>query len=403
VRVWRSERRSHGRIALAITFIQVAGDYWLSVYPRARREVRNWRARAEQIPEPELRRLALDTLREEQGNLEGAAAFAVLAPRRQRAHVVKAVVAFQTIYDYTDTLAEQPSANASENAARLHGALLGALDPWAPHVDHYASSRLKRDGGYLGDLVYACQAAWGSLPAHGALRSSAVRVTERMVAFQGFNHHGSRDSPNAREGGRRHGGHPGEEAREGEREIRDSGEDRWGALAAWAEVQTPPGSGLRWWETAAAGASSLTVFALIAAAAAPQGSTENCVRTEQAYFPWIGALHVLLDSLVDRQGDVEADRNSLVEHYSSPREIATRLNAIAIEALRLTKELRHGDRHALICAAMVGFYLVQPQASSAQAAPARVVLLATLGERGALVMPVLRLLQGRRERRHGSL
>ena len=61
--VWRNERRRHGRIALAVTFTRVAGDYWLSVYPRARREVRRWRTRAERIPDPALRRLALSTLR----------------------------------------------------------------------------------------------------------------------------------------------------------------------------------------------------------------------------------------------------------------------------------------------------------------------------------------------------
>jgi hypothetical protein len=79
------------------------------------------------------------------------------------------------------------------------------------------------------------------------------------------------------------------------------------------------------------------------------------------------------------------------------------LNAIAIEALRLTKTLPQGSEHALIFAAMVSFYLAQPQASFADAAPARAALLATLGQRGALAMPVMRLLEGRRGRRHGSL
>jgi tetraprenyl-beta-curcumene synthase len=367
VRVWRNERA-----ALAATFIQAAGRYWLSVYPHIRRELRHWRLRAERIPDPTLRRLALLTQREERGNLRGAAAFAVLAPRGQRACVVRAVVAFQAIYDYADTLAEQPSADAVRNGEQLHRALLSALDPQADHGDYYAFSRLREDGGYLTDLVESCRTAWGALPSQAALRAPAVRSIERMIAFQGFNH-GSGE------------------------------EDRWDALAAWAEQQTPPGSELRWWETGAGGASSLTVFALIAAAAEANASAEDTVRIEQVYFPWIGALHLLLDSLVDQQGDLVAGRNSLVEHYSSREELADRLNAIAIEALRLTKTLPQSSEHALIFAAMVSFYLAQPQASSADAAPARVALLATLGERGALSMPVMRMLEGRRWWRHGSL
>jgi tetraprenyl-beta-curcumene synthase len=393
VRVWRNERA-----ALAATFIQAAGRYWLSVYPHVRRELRHWRLRAERIPDPMLRRLALLTQREERGNLRGAAAFAVLAPRGQRACVVRAVVAFQAIYDYADTLAEQPNTDAAKNGEQLHRALLNALDPQADHGDYYAYSLRKQDGGYLRDLVESCRTAWGALPSHAALGFPVVRAIERMIAFQSFNH-GSQTSPEGNDGKGAEDGIGGDGARDGN----DGEEDRWGALAAWAEQQTPPESGLRWWETGAAGASSLTVFALIVAAAETNASAEDTVRIEQVYFPWIGALHLLLDSLVDQQGDLVAGRNSLVEHYSSREELADRLNAIAIEALRLTKTLPQSSEHALIFAAMVSFYLAQPQASSADAAPARVALLATLGERGALSMPVMRMLEGRRWWRHGSL
>jgi tetraprenyl-beta-curcumene synthase len=389
-----------------VTFTLAAGRYWLSVYPHVRRELRRWRSRAERIPDPVLRRLALLTLREERGNLRGAAAFAVLAPREQRANVVRAVVAFQAIYDYADTLAEQPSTDAAQNGEQLHRALLGALDPQADHGDYYTFSRLSEDGGYLGDLVEACGAAWAGLPSHSVLRQAAMRAIERMVAFQSFNHR-SHEAGDAGEGGGGRRGYDdrGDRGEHGEHdEVLDEGmEDRWAGLAAWAETQTPPGSGLWWWETAAGGASSLTVFALIAAAAEPRASAEGATGIEQVYFPWIGALHLLLDSLVDQRSDVQADRNSLVEHYASPRELADRLNAIATEALRLTKTLPQGSEHALIFAAMVSFYLAQPQASFEDAAPARAALLATLGERGALAMPVMRLLEGRRGRGHGSL
>ena len=53
-----------------------------SCSPRAPRESPWWQRAAGAIPDAVLRRIALETLAEERGNLEGAAAFAVFAPWR---------------------------------------------------------------------------------------------------------------------------------------------------------------------------------------------------------------------------------------------------------------------------------------------------------------------------------
>jgi tetraprenyl-beta-curcumene synthase len=360
-----------------LTFTAAAARYWLSVYPHVLREARHWRGRAEAIPDAALRRLALSTQRQERGNLEGAAAFAVLAPRPQRARVVRAVVAFQAIYDYVDTLAEQPSADPAENGRQLHRALLSALDPdegdpGTGHRDYYVHSLHKEDGGYLQGLIDACRTAFGALPSHASLTAPAQGAVQRIVAFQGLAHGG------------------------------DGHEDAWREFSDWADAQLPRGGGLRWWETAAGAASSLLVFALIAAAAESSRSDEEIAATEQAYFPWIGALHLLLDSLIDQAEDVRDGRFSLVEHYASPEQLAERLQAISAEALRASEALPNGRQHGLILAAMASFYLTQPQASAPDGAPARAEILATLGERTAPAMWLFRL-RGRRGRRRGSL
>ena len=67
-------------IGRAVTFAGAARCYWLEIFPFARRELREWRRRAEAIPEPGLRRDALLALQAKGGNAEGLAAFAVLAP-----------------------------------------------------------------------------------------------------------------------------------------------------------------------------------------------------------------------------------------------------------------------------------------------------------------------------------
>jgi tetraprenyl-beta-curcumene synthase len=328
-------------------FAGAAGRYWLDVFPQLGCELRHWRARAGQIPDPVLRRLALLTQRGERGNLEGAAAFAVLVPRAYRARVVRALVAFQATYDYVDTLAEQPSADPIANGRQLHLALLTALAPGADHPDYYSHNSKGQDNGYIRNLIDACRGALGALPSYAAVAEPALRAARRMVAYQSLNHMDRRDPHRA--------------------------------LARWATTVAPPGTGLRWWEAAAAAASSLTVFALIAAAAQPSLGTDETAAVENAYFPWIGGLHVLLDSLVDRAEDINAGHHSLVAHYSSPWEAATRLQAIAARAVAATETLPESAQHELLLAAMAGFYLSAPRASQTWTAPAATQVLEAMG------------------------
>jgi tetraprenyl-beta-curcumene synthase len=317
-------------------FAESAGRYWLSVLPHLAREIRHWRAQASQIPDPVLRRLALATQRVERGNLEGAAAFGVLVPRAYRARVVRALVAYQATYDYVDTLAEQPSRDPIANGRQLHMALLSALEPGAEHPDYYRHHRARQDGGYIRSMIDACREAFGALPSYASVAQPALRAASRIVAYQSLNHEGE---------GAHHR-----------------------ALARWAADVVPQGSGLRWWEAAAGAASSLGVFALIAAAAKPGLSAAETRATEEAYFPWIGALHVLLDSLVDHAQDVREGQHSIVDHYATPAEAASRLQAIAARAMRATEALQDSSQHALMLAAMSSFYLSMPGASSSLAA-----------------------------------
>jgi tetraprenyl-beta-curcumene synthase len=311
---------------LASAFVGAAGRYWLGVFPHINREVRHWQRRAGEIPDPALRRLALLTQCSERGNLEGAAAFAVLAPRAHRARVVRAVIAFQATYDYVDTLAEQPSADPVTNGQQLHLALLTALTPETEHPNYYYAHESEGcDDGYMRNLIDTCRSTLRALPSYASVAEPALKAAKRMVTYQSFNHDNS------------------------------GGQQR--ALARWASALTPPGTGLRWWETAAAGASSLSVFALIAAAAQPSLSVGETIAIEDAYFPWIGALHVLLDSLIDRGEDLDAGHHSLVEHYASSQEAASRLSAIAARSMQATEALPAPSQHAVIVAAMTSFYL----------------------------------------------
>jgi tetraprenyl-beta-curcumene synthase len=346
------------RIGLTRTFAHTASSYWLDVFPEVARELRLWRGLAASIPDPVLRRLALSTHQSERGNLEGAAAFAVLAPREHRSRVVRATVAFQAIYDYIDTLAEQPCVDPVANGRQLHLALLTALDPASEHSDYYLHHATRADGGYLARLIDHCRGALAELPSCREIVPPALRAARRMIGYQALNH------------------------------------GRWQegrALEHWAHGLLPPARGLRWWESAAGAASSLTVFAMMSAAAAPSLPTAQIEAMEKAYFPWIGALHVLLDSLVDRAADAREGQHSLVDHYASPEEAATRLHWITHRALDATRALPESATHALILAAMASFYLCAPGATVPAVSPASRRVLHAMGALAAPTMGVLRV------------
>lgn len=383
------------RVASLAAFARATQSYWTSVFPRVSRELGHWRERALDIPDPALRAQALQAL-SKRGNMEGAAAFATFAPRAHRGAVVRAAVAFQSAYNYLDTLSEQPSPAPLANSRRLHEALLVALDclpayalqgapcgvppamggpregdqdaPQPDYYEHHHSDRRGRgDGGYLAALVDACRGALRELPSYSAVAPAARRSAERVVSFQAFN--------------------TGEAQGEG------------AAMERWGRAQTPPGTDLRWWETAASGGSSLGVHVMIAAAADPAIEPGQVDALENAYFPWIGALHSMLDHLIDAAEDARTGQRNLIDLYASPEQAAERMSLLAERALACARTLGPPHRHELIVAAMASFYLSAPEAHAPEAAP---VTRAVLEAFGPLATPAMAVFRARRTAERAS-
>jgi tetraprenyl-beta-curcumene synthase len=376
------------RVASLAAFARATQSYWTSVFPRVSRELGHWRERALAIPDPALRAQALQAL-SKRGNMEGAAAFATFAPRARRGAVVRAAVAFQSAYNYLDTLSEQPSPAPLANSRRLHEALLVALAcprEWDPsalqpdYYEHHCSNRRGRgDGGYLAALVDACRGALRELPSYPAVAPAARRAAERVVSFQAFN--------------------TGEV--QGDREAME----RWGRTQMGipeghtAGEQTPPGIDLRWWETAASGGSSLGVHVMIAAAADPAIEPGQVDALENAYFPWIGALHSMLDHLIDAAEDARTGQRNLIDLYASPEQAAERMSLLAERALACARTLPPPHRHELIVAAMASFYLSAPEAQEGEALP---VTRAVLEAFGPLATPAMAVFKARRTAERAS-
>jgi tetraprenyl-beta-curcumene synthase len=337
-------------------------NYWLGVFPDACREVRVWRARAAKIPDPMLRRLALQAHGQKRGNLEGAAAFAAFAQPAGRHAAVRAVVAYQTMFDYLDNLSEEPNEDPIANGRALNDALLAAVTPGEPHRDYYALRRHGEDGGYLHALIATCRTALTALPSFATIAELARTATERVATYQSLNH--------------------------------GDGNGRHDSFERWARDSGKAHARLRWWETGAAAGSTLDLLALIAAATDPALDRSVAKTLGAAYFPWVGALHSLLDSLADRAEDLATGRRGLIDYYRSPDEAADRIATIATEAMSQVSELPGGYSHTLIVAAMTSFYLCDLSVSSSP--HARLATPAVLEAIGRLARPTMLILSSRR-------
>lgn len=308
--------------------------YWLWIFPQARRELRGWELRALAIPDPTLRRIALDKLRDEGVCAEGVAAFGMLAAA-DRAAVVRFCVAFEVIYDLVDGLGEQPVTDPLANNRQLGRAFVAALDPSVPLVDFYANLPHSSDGGYLDALIKACREALTKLPSYGAARDALQRSATRAAEAQTLNHSGTAAGDMT-------------------------------PLERWAADQWPP-TELRWWETAAAAAAPLGIYALCALATQRDVTDQEVAGVETAYFPWIAGLLGVLESLVDRDEDASAGTHSYAEHYGSGDEAARRAALFAQRSAFNVRSLRNASRHRVILAGMVATNLSHHGAADAGA------------------------------------
>jgi len=349
-------------LALMWAFAATVARYLLLVLPSVARQLSRWRTRTEAIPDRVLRGAAYEGLIK-RGNIEGAALFATLAPRANRRAALRALLAFQMAYNYLDALSELPHEDPVGNATRLHQALIDALTPGAAHSNYHGDAA-RQDGGYLHDLIQDCQSAVGELPSYGLVAPAAQAAAARILSFQALNL------------SERDGGHE--------------------AMRRWASRLDCQDSGLAWWEIAAGAGSSLGVHALIAAAADPRTAPADAHEIAGAYFPWIGSLHSLLDSLVDRHEDQAGGRRSLLDYYESSHDTARRLRRLAARSRLAATRLPAPLAHRVVLTAMCSYYLSAPQCDASESHAVTLELRRALGP--ALSVAILMFRSRRRLR-----
>jgi tetraprenyl-beta-curcumene synthase len=111
---------------------------------------------------------------------------------------------------------------------------------------------------------------------------------------------------------------------------------------------------------------------------------------DRAYFPWIGSLHTLLDSLIDEREDATTDQHRLTARYASDEETASRLQVLALRARERIQALPDSEHHMMILAAMVSFYLASRQGGDHRVKRTSEAVLTVFGDHAAPAMFVLR-------------
>ena len=353
-----STASSGGPCRATLTLLRALALYWFVIYPRTREELRRWYERANAIHDSTLREHALGKLRDGRMVLEGAAAFAILAAPRHRIDVMRACVAFEVIYEFTDVLGEQPVDDPLAHNTVLNRALLAAVQPMTPH-QAYVRGLSSEDPDYLHELIDVCRDGIMRLPQHHVILSTVQRLAAVAADAQTLNHAGAVD------------GHC--------------------QLARWAAAQGPADA--TWWELAAAASSPLGIFALFAAASMPTTTDQTVAGIENAYFPWIGAVVWLLESLVDHLEDADTDNLNYFGQYASTEEAARRLVAVSQRATDAAGSLPNGALHVLLLAGGVGLYLSTHEARHPEV---RDVSDAICEAIGGEIRPLMRMLRMRR-------
>ncbi|MGA9284708.1 MAG: DUF2600 family protein [Solirubrobacteraceae bacterium] len=312
--------------------------YWITVAPLVRARLDYWRCRADGIPDPTLRQVALFNLREEGFNARATATLATLAPRSYRRPVTEAIVGLQIIYDYLDSLVERPLANPTEDSRHLYRAFLDAivLDR-QPQGDYYPPQHECSDGGYLRELVHTVRGALARLPSQTAIAEVSAGAAKRCAEAQTRAHAAT---------------------------YRDDMQ-----LEQWAR-ENAVDTQLEWREFLAGAVSSgLAIHALIALAADPRASREQALAVDELYLS-LCALTTLLDGLVDHEQDLlSSGRPGYLRYYPDRDSLAQGLGSVIGRAIGQTRELPNAPHHLVTLVGIVAYYASAPAADSEFARP----------------------------------
>jgi tetraprenyl-beta-curcumene synthase len=354
----------HARVGVALARASARELIWgLRLVSK---EVEGWRARAAQIPDAELRADALTAIRRKRGNINGAGLFWTLPDRRNR-DLLAVLVAYEILADYLDCVSERTAGLGLANGRQLHLALVEALEPGAEISDYYSHRHTGDNGGYVRTLVESCRAHCAALPGYEEVRPFLLRAAG-LSAVLAINH-------------------------EPDPALRAQALQQWDAdHAAQQSGRERPVRGERAWYERTAGASAwLTVLAMLALAAEPEGASSGAAQTYAAYLDWIAPAGAMLDSYGDIAEDTANGEHSYIAHYPNMDLAVERVSVLVRRSRSEARALPGGARHDVIAACMIAFYLSKDSVRAPEMRHSTRKLRRAGGPLVAVLAPVLRV------------
>lgn len=320
-------------VRLSVALVLANARYWSTVAPLVRTQLDYWTLRAEAIPDPTLKEVALVNLREEGFNAQATSTLATLAPREYRKPVVQAIVGLQVLYDYLDSLIERPLPDPLGEGRQLYKAFIDAIIlDGAPRGDYYPPSHESADGRYLEDLVRVVRSALTQLPSQKAIARVFIYAAERCAEAQ-VHAHATTVLGDAQ-------------------------------LEGWA-ITNAAGTGLGWREFLAGAVSSgLALHALIAAASDPQTSQEQALAVDELYLS-VCAVTTLLDGLIDYEQDMHSmGQPGYIRYYEDNDALAQGLTGLIRRAERGALHIPNSTHHLMTLVGVAAYYVSAPSASN---------------------------------------
>ncbi|MDZ7955331.1 tetraprenyl-beta-curcumene synthase family protein [Nostoc sp. DedQUE09] len=297
---------------------------YYDVIPRVHKHLKFWKKKAERIPDPELRKQALLSIKTKAFHCEGGSIYGLLA-KQQIEQIICFIVAYQTISDYLDNLCDRSTSLDPKDFRTLHQACLDALTPSAKCINYYQFRQEQDDGGYLMELVKTCQNVLRELPSYHVIAPSLYHLANYYCDLQVHKH-----------------------VQVNERVPR---------LEAWFERHRNQIPQMKWYEFSASTGSTLGIFCLVAYASDPDCSEELATKVKTSYFPWVQGLHILLDYFIDQEEDRIGGDLNFCAYYNNGQEISERFAYFLKQADQAVSRLPHKHFHRMINRALLSVYL----------------------------------------------
>lgn len=298
------------------------------VLPSVDAELDKLKTRAKNIPDPELRQQALNSIRDKKFHCQGGGIYGAVN-LQYHAVLTPLIVALQTISDYLDNLCDRSTSLDENDFRMLHQAMLDAVTPDAVVKDYYAYRQEKDDAGYLQSLVLQCQEQIKKLPSYAKVQPYVIELVSLYCDLQVYKHIA--------------------------KDLREKKLLQWwsGHSARYPELQ--------WNEFAAATGSTLGMFMLFLNATDPTLTAEEGQKFKNIYFPHVCALHILLDYLIDQEEDKAGGDLNFCSYYDNETELVERIGIIVNRAREDVQQLPESGFHRLIIEGLLALYLSDPK------------------------------------------